>query len=142
MIPAAALDLCRRFEGLRLKAYLCPAGIPTVGYGTTGADVQLGMEVTAEWAEQRLQDDLAGFTLGVLRLCPCLAHEPDDRLGAIVDFAYNLGLGRLRSSTLRKKITAGDWDAAVIELRKWNKGGGRVLPGLVLRREAEAALLM
>jgi lysozyme len=71
-------------------------------------------------------------------LCPGLRGE---RLAAIADFAYNLGLGRLKASTLRRRLNAGDYAGARQELRKWVRGGGRVLPGLVLRREAEAALV-
>jgi lysozyme len=72
-------------------------------------------------------------------LCPLLAGKS---LGAITDFALNLGPTRLKGSTLRRRLLARDWDAAAIELRKWVRGGGRVLPGLVLRREAEARLLL
>lgn len=71
-------------------------------------------------------------------LCPALAG---DNLCAIADFAYNLGLARLKASTLRRRINVGDFEAAKIELRKWVNAGGRKLPGLVLRREAECLLL-
>ncbi len=86
----------------------------------------------------RMQQDAATFAKGTLALCPLLTGCSH---AAIADFAYNLGLGRLRASTLRRKINAGDIDGAVIELKKWVRGGGRVLPGLVARRAAEAALL-
>lgn len=76
--------------------------------------------------------------MGTLALCPGLGG---DRLCAIADFAYNLGLGRLKASTLRRKINDEDWEGAKAELAKWVRGGGRVLPGLVLRRAAEAAIL-
>lgn len=75
----------------------------------------------------------------VLRLCP--AVDSPSRLGALVDFAYNAGTGALKASTLRRKVNAGEWGAVPTELRKWVKGGGRVLRGLVIRREAEAALI-
>ncbi len=70
-----------------------------------------------------------------------LATEPEARLAAIVDFTFNLGAGRLQTSTLRRRIDQRDWPASAQELRRWVYGGGRVLPGLVTRREAEAALL-
>ena len=76
-----------------------------------------------------------------LRYCPVLATEPGGRLAAIVDFTFNLGAGRLQTSTLRRRINQRDWTSAASELRRWVYGGGKVLPGLVARREAEAALI-
>lgn len=142
MIPDALLDLIRRFEGLRLKPYLCPAGIPTIGYGHTGADVSLGMApIDAATAEALLQRDVARFVRAALSLSPILAASPD-KLAAIADFCFNLGTGRYKASTLKRKVDAGDWDAAAEQLGKWVMGGGRKLPGLVARRAAEAALLL
>jgi lysozyme len=76
-----------------------------------------------------------------LRYCPVLATESEGRLAAIVDFTFNLGAGRLQTSTLRRRINQRDWASAAPELRRWVYGGGKLLPGLVLRREAEALLL-
>lgn len=76
-----------------------------------------------------------------LRYCPVLATEPDGRLAAIVDFTFNLGAGRLQTSTLRRRVNQGDWPAAAGELARWIYGAGKVLPGLVARRAAEAALV-
>jgi lysozyme len=76
-----------------------------------------------------------------LRCCPVLVTDPEGRLAAIVDFTFNLGAGRLQTSTLRRRINQRDWPSAAQELRRWVYGGGKVLPGLVARREAEAALL-
>lgn len=141
-----AAALCRRFEGFRSKPYLCPAGIPTIGYGSTyypgGKKVTLDDPPIAEdTARAMLMQELYHTYLpGVLRLCPGLASD-EKRCNAIVDFAYNLGIGRLQTSTLRRKINAQDWDGAKAELMKWTRGGGKVLPGLVMRRTAEAALL-
>lgn len=133
-----AADLCRRFEGLRLKAYYCPAGVLTIGYGATGPDIKPGMVVTQEWAEERLQRDLRIAKASALRYCPNLTDGP---LEAITDFVFNLGAGRLAASTLRKRLNAEDWEGSKGELAKWVWGGGRKLPGLVIRRQAEAALL-
>jgi len=130
--------LIRRFEGLRLRAYLCPSGIPTIGYGATGPDVRLGMIWSHGQAEMRLRADADHYLLGTLALCPNLRGN---QLAAIADFAYNLGLGRLRASTLRLRINAGNIDSARGELARWVRGGGRVLPGLVARRAAESLLL-
>lgn len=77
-----------------------------------------------------------------LRYCPVLASEPEERLAAIVDFTFNLGGGRLQTSTLRRRVNQRDWRAAATELQRWIYGGGKALPGLVARREAEALLLV
>lgn len=137
-----AIDLCKHFEGFRPKPYLCPAGVPTIGYGSTyyanGQRVSMSdSAITKEQADLLLRNELHKTYLpGVLRLCPVLSMH-NHKLNAIVDFAFNLGVGRLQSSTLRRKINAQDWQGAQNELQKWVRGGGRVLPGLVLRRKAE-----
>jgi lysozyme len=118
--------------------YICPAGVWTCGWGSTGPDVFPGRPWTQEYANARLEMDAAKFAKGTVLLCPALGGE---RLCAIADFAYNLGLGALKASTLRRKLNACDYEAARRELGRWVRGGGRVLPGLVLRRHAEAALL-
>jgi lysozyme len=142
---AIAADLCRHFEGLRLKPYICPAGYATVGYGSTfypnGRRVLItDPPITKEYANEILAYDLEKFLAGVLVQCPVLSGQTR-RLAAITDFAFNLGLGRLKASTLRKKINAQDYEGAKEELAKWVRGGGRILPGLVRRRNAEIALL-
>lgn len=86
----------------------------------------------------RLKQDARKFARGTLALCP---HLDGDQLCAIADFAYNAGLGNLKASTLLKRLREGRWEHAQRELRRWVYGGGRRLAGLVLRREAEAALL-
>ena len=137
-VPASLIRLIKQFEGLRLKAYLCPAGVWTCGYGSTGPDVKQGTTWTQEQAEQRMMRDAEVYTVATKKLCPGL---DGDALGAIADFAYNLGTTRLAGSTLRRKINAGDVEGARSELMRWVRGGGRILPGLVLRRKAEADLL-
>lgn len=142
---ALAADLCREFEGFYAKPYICPAGYPTIGYGTCfypdGRRVAMSdPAISKEYANELLHADLLKFYAGVVSLCPSLLGE-DRRAGAILDFTYNLGVGRLRASTLRKRVLERDWEAARLELGKWVYGGGRVLPGLVRRRAAEAILL-
>jgi lysozyme len=137
----AACALARRWEGLRLVPYHCPAGILTVGYGHTGADVVEGQAITAERAEELLQADMAVALSAALSLCPSLSNGPYGRLAAVGDFVFNLGGGRLKASTLRHKINNDEWDAVPGELRKWVWGWGRKLPGLILRREAEILCL-
>jgi lysozyme len=130
--------LVKRFEGCKLTPYLCPAGIWTCGWGSTGPDVFPGRRWTQEYADYRLELDAVRFSRAVAILCPGLAESPHN---AISDFAYNLGEDRLKNSTLRRKVNAQAWQAARRELRKWVNGGGRRLPGLVLRREVEASML-
>lgn len=154
-----AEELCKRFEGLArvgtdglIYPYICPAGYPTQGYGTVfrpdGRKVTMDdPPITRQQAEQWLKVDLLNtYAPGIVRQCPillALALTQNDwaKFNAIVDFAYNLGVGRLQTSTLRRKINAQDWDAAKEQLMLWVRGGGRVLPGLVKRRQAECALM-
>lgn len=138
--------LLHRFEGLYLRPYLCPAGVPTIGLGSLryldGRRVTLrDKPITTEhaWMLARHQV-MAEYMPQTLELCPGITTAA--QLAAITDFAYNLGVGALRSSTLRKRINADRWGDVPAELAKWVRGGGRVLPGLVARRAAEAALLM
>jgi len=141
-----AAELCRRFEGFREKPYLCPAGIPTIGYGSTyyadGKKVTLqDAPINEPEARVLLVHELEHTYLpGVLRNCPVLATDTR-KCNAIVDFCYNLGVGRLQTSTLKRKINAQDWDGAKEQLMLWTKGGGKVLPGLLKRRQAECALM-
>jgi lysozyme len=141
-----AAVLCRKFEGLRLRPYLCFAGYPTIGYGTVNKPdgTKVSMDdppISKETAEDWLMQELAATYLpGVLRASPGLLGHPQT-LGALTDFAYNLGVPRYRSSTLRKRIDAQDWAGAKQELSRWVYGGGKKLPGLIRRRAAEAALL-
>jgi len=141
-----AAALCRQFEGYRAKPYLCPAGVATIGYGSTYYSD--GRKVTLEdapmdepTARALLMSELEhNYLPGVLRNCPILAAD-ERRCNAIVDFVYNLGIGRLQTSTLKRKINAQDWEGAKEQLMLWTKGGGKVLPGLLKRRTAECALL-
>lgn len=136
-----AAALCRRFEGCHLRPYLCPAGVPTIGYGATyyetGRRVALtDVSISKEYAEALLLWHIENVYMpAVIRLCPNI--DDPERMGAIIDYTFNLGAGNLRNSTLRRKINQDDWDAVPTELRKWVKAGGKVLRGLVLRREAE-----
>lgn len=140
-----ALALARRFEGCRLTPYLCPAGVATIGYGSTryldGTSVTLrDPPISKMIAEGLLLRSVERTYLpAVLLLCPWI--DDPSRLAAIIDFTYNLGCSRLKTSTLRKRINDGAWDQVPSELKKWTIGGGRKLPGLVTRRDAESALI-
>ena len=141
-----AAELCRKYEGYRAKPYLCPANVATIGYGSTyyadGKKVTLQDSPMDEpTARALLLVELEHTYLpGVLRNCPILATDVR-KCNSIVDFAYNCGVGRLQTSTLKRKINASDWDGAKEQLMLWTKGGGKVLPGLLKRRISECALL-
>jgi lysozyme len=149
VVPQAAIDLAKRFEGFhrvpqddpgRAHPYVCPAGYWTIGFGhLCQADHR---PITAAEAEAYLALDLVTALRATLRYCPVLATEAEGRLAAIVDFTFNLGAGRLQTSTLRRRINQRDWSSAGTELGRWVRGGGRVLPGLVIRRHAEAGMLL
>lgn len=131
------IDLIKTFEGLKLTAYVCPAGVLTIGYGTTKG-VTKGQTITAAEAERLLRADLAVFEAGVSKAVkvPLEQHEFD----ALVSFAYNIGLGALGKSTLLRLLNAGDKAGAARQFERWNKAGGKVLAGLTRRREAERKL--
>ncbi len=133
----AGIDIIKRFESLRLTAYLCPAGIPTIGYGST-KDVIEGMEITPREAELRLVADLRDAAHAVE--AAVTVELTDNRFGALVSFAYNIGGGAFKKSTLLRKLNAGDYSAVPGELAKWCRGGGKVLAGLEARRKAEGEL--
>ena len=148
-MPQAAIDLAKRFEGLcwvpksdpvRAYPYVCPAGFWTIGYGHLCEPTH--PPITEAEAEVYLARDLQTALAATLHYCPVLAAEPEGRLAAIVDFTFNLGAGRLQTSTLRRRVNQQDWTAAAQELRRWVYGGGKVLPGLVTRREAEVSFLL
>lgn len=148
MVPQAAIDLAKRFEGFHrvpkhdpghAYPYICPAGYWTIGYGRL-CDPQ-HPPISKTDGEVYLLQDLGIAMAATLRYCPVLATESEPRLAAIVDFTFNLGAGRLQTSTLRRRVNQRDWPQAASELRRWVYGGGRVLPGLVARREAECRLI-
>lgn len=134
----AGIDLICRFEGFVSKPYLCPAGVWTVGYGSTRGVTRDTPPVTKEQAEEILRRDVESAEAAVMRLCPALKKQ--NRFDAIVSFTFNLGAGALQRSTLRQKINRKDHLDVPPELMKWIYAGGRKLPGLVARRAAEGAM--
>ncbi len=142
-VNTRTLNLVKHFEGLFLKAYRCPAGVWTIGYGHTGithqdGSVRAGRTITREEADGLLAHDMSMFSKGVITLIEAPVNL--DQYGAIVSLAFNVGLGNLRKSTLLRLVNQGDYWGAANEFHKWNKAGGRVLPGLTRRRASERNL--
>ncbi len=155
-----------KYEGYRNRPYLCPAHIWTIGYGHVLYQEQIRLpmmrtedkpapmirkemplkpEDSRVWTKKETDDlfsaDVASFERGVLRLIPsCIGHQ--GRFDALVSFAFNVGLGNLQRSTIRIKANRGEWEAAADAFLLWNKGGGKVLPGLDKRRKDERALFL
>jgi lysozyme len=162
----AGEDLMHKYEGFRSRPYLCPAHIWTIGYGhvlyqeqirlpvvrVEGKDVPmirkempLKPEDNRVWTKTEIDElfrtDVGTFERGVLRLVPSVVGR-QGAFDALVSISFNFGLGNLQRSTIRMRANRGDWDGAAEAFRVWTKGGGKVLPGLVKRREAEIALFL
>ena len=168
-LSKAGEDLMHRFEGFRSKPYLCPAHIWTIGYGhvlyqaqirlpvvrppgKTQADIPmirkempLKPEDNRVWTKTEIEElfrmDVASFERGVLRLVPGVVGRQGS-FDALVSFAFNAGLGNLQRSQIRMRANRGDWEGAAEAFMAWTRGGGKVLPGLVRRRQAEIALFL
>ena len=136
-INEAGLNLIKDFEGCRLKAYLCPAGVWTIGYGHTQG-VKPDMVINQLQAERFLIQDLKRFEDAVTSLVK--VPITPNQFSALVSFAYNVGTGALYDSTLLRKLNKKDYKGAANEFLRWNKAGGKVLPGLTRRRLAEKDL--
>lgn len=136
-ISQKGLDIIKKFEGCKLESYICPAGVWTIGYGTTKGVVP-GMKITKEKAEELLKLDIEKFEKTVLNLVNVDLSQC--QFDALVSFTYNLGGGNLSTSTLLKKLNNKDYYGASQEFIKWNKSKGKVLSGLTRRREDERNL--
>jgi lysozyme len=134
------LELVKRFEGCRLKAYQDVRGVWTVGWGCTGSDIDAGTAWTQEQADTELEKRVAY----VQHVVEAMLDVPinDNQKAALVSFAYNLGLHAFERSSLRKKLNAGDIEGAAAEFGKWSYAAGRVVPGLFSRRMAERKLFL
>lgn len=138
------IALIKEFEGCKLTAYQDSVGVWTIGYGWTqpvdGKPIRAGMTIKQETAERLLKTGLVSYEGDVSRLVKVgLTQEQFD---ALVSFTYNLGSRSLSTSTLLRKLNAGDYTGAADEFLRWNKAGGKVLNGLTRRREAERALFL
>jgi lysozyme len=141
-INRAGLELIKNFEGFVPNAYLCPAGIWTIGYGTTTAagagEIRKGMTITKDQASDMLLSTLVKYEAAVTK---ALTQVPtENQFSAMVSLCYNIGESAFAKSTVLRKFNSGDLSASAAAFRMWNKAGGKVLPGLIRRREAELAL--
>tara|TARA_R100000234_G_scaffold103156_1_gene72577 strand:- start:5616 stop:6059 length:444 start_codon:yes stop_codon:yes gene_type:complete len=144
-INAIGLNLIKTFEGFRSEPYFCSAMVPTIGFGSTwsfdGSRVTLSHRpINEAEAEELLLREVANCERAVDRLIKVKLNENEH--SALQSFVYNLGSGRLQSSTLRRKINRGDMMGAADEFPKWRRAGGKILKGLVLRRAAERKLFL
>jgi lysozyme len=137
------IAIIRKYEGLRLQAYICPSGLATIGFGATffenGTRVKLGDKITRDRADQLLFFQVKLFADEVRRTVKSNINE--NQLGALVSFCFNVGGAAFGKSTLARKVNANPSDSTIRnEFMRWTRGGGKVLPGLVKRREEEANL--
>ena len=143
-LTVEGLDLIKRFEGFRARAYRCPSGVWTIGYGHTSAagapEVTSTMEMSLADGETILARDAAKFAEGVAAAITMILSAP--QFSALVSFAYNVGLGNFRKSSVLAAVNAGDLAAVPRRLQLWNRAGGKVLAGLARRRAAEAELFL
>ena len=136
-ISAEGLALIKEFEGCELEAYQDAVGVWTIGYGHIKG-VKEGMTITKQQAEEMLLEELVEYENYVLE---AVNHQLDQCMfDALVSWTYNLGPSNLNASTMLKVLNAGDYDGVPEQIKRWNKAGGKVLQGLVRRREAEALL--
>lgn len=138
------IALIKQFEGCKLTAYQDSVGVWTIGYGWTqpvdGKPIRAGMTIKQETAERLLKTGLVSYESDVSRLVKVGLTQ--GQFDALVSFTYNLGARSLSTSTLLRKLNAGDYAGAANEFQRWNKAGGKVLTGLTRRREAERALFL
>jgi len=135
------IKLIKDSEGCKLKAYKCPAGIWTIGYGQTK-----GINEGMVWTQQQADEDIIKTALQAIneaiKASPILATANMEKQAAIADFVYNLGITNYNKSTLKLRVDKGNWVSASTEIKKWNKSNGIILNGLVKRRQLEADLLI
>lgn len=138
------INLIKQFEGCKLTAYRDSVGVWTIGYGWTrpvdGKPIKAGMKIDIPIAERLLKTGLVGYEFDVMKMVRVRLSQ--NQFDALVSFCYNLGARSLSTSTLLKKLNAGDYAGAANEFPKWNKAGGKVLAGLTRRREAEKSLFL
>ena len=138
-----AIDLIKKYEGFKPEAYQDSVGVWTIGYGTTrinGEPIKAGMTITEDQALQLVQQEVNKLWSQIEQISRINLNQ--NQMNALVDFAYNLGFNALKTSTLMKYVNQSKFDQAANEFTRWVYAGGKVLPGLVKRREAEKQLFM
>ena len=136
-ISNEGLSLIKKFEGCELNSYKCAAGVPTIGYGSTHG-IEMGMSISRARAEELLLEDIAKFEDHVNNNVKVPLNQ--NQFDAMVSWTFNLGGGNLKSSTLLKVLNDSDYTDVPNQIKRWNKANGKVLEGLIRRREAEALL--
>lgn len=136
-ISETGIDLIKHFEGCKLEAYLCAAGVPTIGYGHI-KDVKMGDTITQDEAEAMLVHELVEYENYIHECVSAPLNQ--NHFDALVSWVFNLGVGNLRASTLLTVVNKGDYAGVPAQIMRWNKAGGKVLEGLTRRRQAEADL--
>lgn len=136
-ISTEGISLIKKFEGCELESYQCAAGVWTIGFGSTH-NIEEGMSISKDRAEELLLEDIAEFEESVLESVdmPMSQHQFD----ALVSWTFNLGPSNLKASTMLKVLNSGNYEDVPEQIKRWNKAGGKVLDGLIRRREAEALL--
>ena len=136
-ISQEGIALIKRFEGCKLQAYKCSAGVATIGFGSTRG-VEMGMEISQERADMLLLEDVAVFEEEVNKSVKVPLEQ--NQFDALVAWTFNLGGSNLRSSTMLRVLNEGQHEKVPSEMKRWNKAGGETLQGLIRRREAEGLL--
>jgi lysozyme len=141
IISPHGLELLKSFEGCKLVTYYDAVGVPTIGYGSTGKHVRLGMRITKEQAEKLLIQDLRRFEYAVNTACKEVPTT-QNQFDAMVCFSFNVGIGGFLKSTVLRMHKKGNYKLAAAAFLMWCKAGGKTLKGLLRRRKAEAALYL
>ena len=139
-VSEKGIDLIKQFEGCRFAAYKCPGGVWTIGYGHTGIDVSPDLEITQQEAERLLKSDLIIHCNNVEKLVKVPLNQ--NQFDALVSLEYNIGYGAFKNSTLLKLLNEKKYKEAAEQFERWKYEGGKVLAGLVRRREKEKALFL
>lgn len=135
------LNLIKESEGCRLETYLDTGNVPTIGWGCTGKNIKIGDKITQQQADDMLKDRASQSLKEAFNSSPMLLKESVSKQAAIADFIYNMGARQYQKSTLKKFVDIGDWVHAKEQILRWNKDNGKVLKGLTIRRQKEAALM-
>ena len=136
-ISQEGLSLIKKFEGCKLQSYKCAAGVWTIGYGSTNG-IEEGMEISQERADMLLLEDVEVFEKAVNELVEVPLEQ--NQFDSLISWTFNLGPTNLKNSTLLKVLNNKNYDEVPTQIKRWNKAGGKVLQGLIRRREAEALL--